>query len=90
MHKPVLLAEVISFLDINPGLTYVDCTLGHGRHSLEILKRLDGKGTLIGIERDESILKIAKDRLKDFSNCYLFHANFIDLKKILTDLNIRR
>ncbi|MBI3591868.1 MAG: 16S rRNA (cytosine(1402)-N(4))-methyltransferase RsmH [Candidatus Melainabacteria bacterium] len=90
MHKPVLLKEVINFLNIKDDGIYVDCTLGHGGHSLEILKRLNGRGKLIGIERDESALKIAKDRLKQFSNCYLFHSNYLDLKDLLKTLNISK
>jgi len=39
-HKPVLLDEVISSLNIKPNGIYVDLTLGGGGHSLEILKRL--------------------------------------------------
>ena len=67
MHKPVLLDETISFLNIKPGLIYVDCTLGAGGHSLEILKRLNGNGILIGIDQDKSTLELAKQRLNDFS-----------------------
>ncbi len=90
MHKPVLLDETISFLNIKPGLIYVDCTLGAGGHSLEILKRLNGNGILIGIDQDKSTLELAKQRLKDFSNCYLFHANFTELKTILAKLKISK
>lgn len=89
-HIPVLLEEVIGFLNLKPGHIYVDCTLGHGGHSIEILKRLDGNCTLIGIERDNSALQIAKSRLKDFKNCYLFHANFTGLKEILKELKISK
>lgn len=88
MHKPVLLNETIDLLNINQNNTYVDCTLGLGGHSLEILNKLNGKGKLIGIEQDESILAIAKEKLKKFENCYLFHANFLDLPEILQTLKI--
>ena len=87
MHKPVLVEEVINLLNIKEGI-YVDCTVGHGGHSLEILKRLNGQGILIGIERDKEALEVAKDRLKEFSNCYLFHTNYVELKSILKSLNI--
>lgn len=92
LHKPVLLNEVIDLLNIQKGKIYVDCTLGLGGHSQEILQRLNGEGILIGIERDKSALEIAKERLKEFSkvgiNCYLFHSNYLDLKNILRSLNI--
>ena len=88
VHKPVLLNETIDLLNINQNNVYVDCTLGLGGHSLEILNKLNGKGTLIGIEQDEAVLKIAKDKLKEFKNCYLFHANFFQLPEILQTLKI--
>lgn len=89
MHKPVLLDEVLNFLDIQKEKIYVDCTVGAGGHSLEILKRLNGNGILIGIEKDEDALKIAKEKLKEFNNCYLFHTNFLELRTILSKLKIK-
>ena len=50
-HKPVLLDECLSGLNIRPDGVYVDGTLGGGGHSSEIAKRLT-TGTLIGIDRD--------------------------------------
>ena len=90
MHKPVLLDEVISFLNIQKDKIYVDCTLGFAGHSLEILKKLDGTGILIGIEKDKDTLEFAKENLKDFSNIKLFNSNFLDLKNILKSLNIEK
>ena len=89
-HKPVLLNEAIDFLKVSKGKVYVDCTLGMGGHSLEILQRLNGDGVLIGIEKDESALQIAKERLKHYKNCYLFHADFLELKNILEKLKINK
>lgn len=88
MHKPVLVKEVIDLLDIRKGHVYVDCTLGLGGHSLEILKKLGGTGKLIGIEQDELSFKIAKDRLKDYPECYLFCANFLNIKEVLSSLGL--
>lgn len=51
-HVPVLLAESIGALEINPDGIYVDCTFGGGGHSSEILKRLSSKGRLIGFDQD--------------------------------------
>lgn len=88
MHKPVLLKETLDFLNIRDGI-YVDCTLGTGGHSIGILKALNGRGLLIGLDRDEEALKIAKERLKGYNNCYLFHSNYIDLKHILKEQGIK-
>ena len=89
MHKSVLLNESIEFLNLREGLTYVDCTLGTGGHSLEILKRLNGTGILIGIEQDKSILNIAKENLGNFKNCHLYHSNFTELPDILNSLKLK-
>ena len=51
-HKPVLLEEVIEGLNIISNGTYLDCTMGGGGHSLEILKRLSPIGHLYGFDRD--------------------------------------
>ena len=45
-HKPVMLNEVLSGLNINPDGIYIDCTLGGGGHSEKILEKLNGKGML--------------------------------------------
>ncbi len=52
-HIPVLLAEVIDYLNIKPGGVYVDCTFGGGGHSAAILKNLNEKGRLIAFDQDE-------------------------------------
>ena len=90
MHKPVLLKESLEFLDIKPGLTYVDCTLGLGGHSLEILKKLNGTGKLICLEHDEEIFKVSKDKLQQFNNCHLYNVSFIELPSILKELQINK
>ncbi len=90
MHKPVLLNETLDLLNVTPGKVYVDCTLGLGGHSLEILKRLDGNGKLIGIEQDETILEQARNKLSKYENCYLFRANFLELPEILKSLKIEK
>lgn len=89
MHKPVLLNQTIEYLNIKDAI-YVDCTVGLGGHSLEILNNLNGKGMLIGIECDEVSLNIAKEKLKKFNNCYLFHSNYKNLKDILKEQKIQK
>jgi len=90
LHKPVLLNEVIEFLNIQKDKIYVDCTLGCGGHSIEILKQLGENGKLIGLEKDEIVLNIAKERLKGYKNCYLFHSDFTELREVLKSINIEK
>ncbi|WP_333887673.1 16S rRNA (cytosine(1402)-N(4))-methyltransferase RsmH [Clostridium sp.] len=87
-HIPVLLKETIESLNIKQNGIYVDCTLGGGGHSLEILKRLSDKGRLIAIDQDISAISWAGERLKNFKNVIYVHNNFYNIKQILEELKI--
>ena len=50
-HKPVMLKEAIEALNLKPGMTIVDATIGTGGHSLEIAGKIFPGGRLIGIDR---------------------------------------
>ena len=67
-HVPVLIDEVLEYLNVQPGGVYVDATLGLGGHSLEIAKRLGGSGKLIGFDRDPEAMELAKARLAALGN----------------------
>lgn len=87
-HVSVLLEECIEALNIREDGIYVDCTLGGGGHSLEILKKLNGSGKLIGIDQDKNALAAAKERLKEYDNVLYVHENFYNIKDILDNLEI--
>ena len=90
-HRPVMLDEVISFIKPGKGDIIVDATIGAGGHSCEILKRIQPDGLLIGIDKDEEILKIAGKLLSKISDCYkLYQADFINLGCILEKLKISK
>ena len=82
-HKSVLLQECIDGLNIRKNKIYVDGTLGGEGHSKEIAKKLENTGMLIGIDRDEDALQVAKERLKEFSNIKYVHDNHDNIKQIL-------
>ena len=85
-HKPVLLDECLTALDIKPDGCYVDGTLGRAGHSLEIVRRLT-TGRLIGIDRDDAALDAAKERLAPYMDrVTLVHSNFDRLGEILREL----
>lgn len=87
-HVSVLLDECIENLAIKPDGIYVDGTLGLGGHSYEIASRLT-TGRLIGIDRDETAIARAGERLAPFSGkITLVHGNFSDTASILDDLGI--
>ena len=87
-HRPVLLAECLDALCICPDGVYVDGTLGRAGHSLEIAKRLT-TGRLIGIDRDETAIAAAQERLRDYmDHVTLVHSNFDRIGEILEELHI--
>ncbi len=87
-HKSVLLNECIENLNIRKDLIYVDGTLGGGGHSYHILKKLNGTGMLIGIDRDKDALNAATNKLAEFSNFQTVHDNHANIINILKELNI--
>ena len=88
-HLPVLLRECIEALNIRPTGTYVDGTLGMGGHSEEIAKRLGAGGRLIAIDRDETALAYARERLAPWTEHITFvHGNFRDLSDIFSSLEL--
>jgi len=87
-HRPVLLDECLEALNIRPDGIYIDGTLGRAGHSLEIARRLT-TGRLISIDRDETAIEAAKERLKDYmDHVTLVHSNFDRVGEILEELNI--
>ena len=88
-HKPVLLDECLAALNIKPNGIYLDGTLGRAGHSLEIVRRLDQGGRLIGVDRDETALAAARVRLAEYMDrVTLVHSNFSCVGQILDELGL--
>ena len=88
-HKSVLLEETIENLNIKPNGIYVDGTLGGAGHSLEICKRLDKEGRLIGIDQDADAIRAASDRLKEYGDrVTIVRDNYRNFKSVLDELNL--
>jgi len=64
-HIPVLLEEALEFLNVRPGGTYVDATLGLGGHSAAIARRLGAAGRLICFDRDPEAMAKGRARLEE-------------------------
>jgi 16S rRNA (cytosine1402-N4)-methyltransferase len=64
-HVPVLLEEVLDFLNVRPGGVIADATLGLGGHSAAIARRLGSTGRLICFDRDPQAMELAKARLDE-------------------------
>jgi 16S rRNA (cytosine1402-N4)-methyltransferase len=87
VHRPVLLREVLRFLALEPGLVVVDGTVGGGGHAAAILKAIGPTGTLVGLDRDRSMLDRAAEILAG-PNVHLIHASHADLPTTLEQLGI--
>ncbi|MDP3057348.1 MAG: 16S rRNA (cytosine(1402)-N(4))-methyltransferase RsmH [bacterium] len=85
-HVPVLLKEVLQYLDPKPNENFLDATLGDGGHAKEILKLTAPDGKLLGIDKDINSIKIAEENLAEFKDrVMIVHGNFLDIKKIVAD-----
>lgn len=82
-HYSVLLQESIDALAIKEDGIYVDCTLGRGGHSSEILKRLT-KGHLYCFDLDKQAIEESAVRLSKISNAFTcIHSGFETLGDVL-------
>ena len=90
-HQPVLLAEVLNWLNPQPGQTIVDATLGGAGHSRHIATRIGPTGCLIGLDQDQQMLARAKTALAGLPpRQHLFHASFEQLPEVLATLGIKQ
>lgn len=64
MHISICVKEILEILQITPGQTGLDATLGYGGHTLEMLKCLDSKGRLYALDVDPIELPRTKERLE--------------------------
>jgi 16S rRNA (cytosine1402-N4)-methyltransferase len=81
-HQPVLVEEVVEFLNVQPDGFYIDATLGSGGHAEAILARL-ATGRLVGIDRDPLALAAARERLAPFGEkVTLVHANLAEIDQL--------
>ena len=63
-HVPVLSQDVIRYLDVREGGTYLDCTIGLAGHAGQIARLLGPSGLLIGFDRDPKALELAGQNLQ--------------------------
>ena len=82
-HEPVLLREVLQWMNVREDGVYCDGTLGGGGHSEAILQASGGRASLYGIDRDETAIEAASERLKGFSGFHAIRGNFHDGKELL-------
>ena len=88
LHKPVLLEEIIEWLQPERGGVFVDCTVGAGGHSFAMLAASPDT-RVVGIDQDFDALAAARGRLAIFENrVQLFHSNFERITSVLAEAGI--
>jgi 16S rRNA (cytosine1402-N4)-methyltransferase len=90
-HEPVLVDEILFWLQCKPGGIYVDCTLGYAGLAVRILDCNAPDGILVGIDRDVTALAEARMRLKSaIDRVHVQHGNFRDLKAHVAGCGVRQ
>ena len=69
MHISVLLNESIEYLNLKEDSVIVNCTLGYGGHSSNVLKEIK-KGFLFAFDQDEEAIKFSNKRLSEIASNY--------------------
>lgn len=85
MHIPVLLDEVIEFLNLKSGQKFIDATINGGGHALAILEKIKPDGKLLGVEWDSELYKNLKSKVENLElnqDVILVNDSYANLKTI--------
>lgn len=83
-HIPVMLKEVLEYLEPSPGQNFIDCTLGGGGYTIAIAKKVGEKGTVLAIDLDKMAIKNLEFIIKNSElNIKSVRGNFKNLQKIV-------
>lgn len=81
-HIPVMLSEVLEYLDPKPGESFIDCTLGGGGYTRAIAEKVGESGLVLAIDEDELAINNFKNKYGALKNVILAQDNFRNLAKI--------
>jgi 16S rRNA (cytosine1402-N4)-methyltransferase len=87
IHTPVMVDEVLHWLDPRLGQTIIDGTLGGGGHTRALAERVGADGLVVGLDRDPDAVNAAVENLRELP-VKLVQANFCDLPEVLNELQI--
>ena len=86
MHIPIMVKEILDFLQIRPGQKGLDATLGYGGHTRKMLEKLEGHGHIYGLDVDPIESEKTKKRLRDLGYgediLTVKLCNFADIDKV--------
>jgi 16S rRNA (cytosine1402-N4)-methyltransferase len=87
-HEPILLEEIMSYLQVAPGKRFLDVTLGGGGHSEGILSR---GGQVIAMDQDPVAIAHATSRLRGFASQFCaLRGNFRDFPEMLQEIGVEK
>lgn len=76
-HLSVLKEVVLECLNLKPGDTVIDCTVGAGGHAEGMLEKIGPSGKLLGLDMDPLALQLARTHLSPYqAQIRLVEANF--------------
>lgn len=88
-HISVMPREILDYLRPAPGGCYLDATVGLGGHTRLLAEQLQGRGRIIGFDRDAASLELARQNLAAFhAVCDLRQANFKDMAEYLSGMGV--
>lgn len=90
-HKPVLLNEVLKYLNPNPGEFFIDGTVGSGGHAIAILEKIMPRGKFLGLDLDSAAIRRTEKRIAKISGfqfliskqIILLRGNYAEIPKII-------
>lgn len=88
-HIPVLLNDTITLLDLHENDQVIDCTIGFGGHSQEILKKLGKNGGLLGIDRDPTAANASQQLFSHDSRVKVINDTFSNSAEICKAQNFQ-
>ena len=86
IHKPVLLEETLTALNIKPDGCYVDGTFGRGGHSQEIIKQLSENGKLLAFDKDPQAITTANEIAANDERLHVRQGSFTQLEQAVNEL----
>ena len=82
-HIPVMVPEILKYLEVSSGGRYIDCTLGEGGHTKSLLEASNPGGEVLGIDADHEAIEVSKNRLEEYGERFIYeNSNFKNIKKI--------
>lgn len=82
-HIPVLLEEVLHYLNPQAGEHYLDLTAGYGGHATRVLERIGQDGTAVLVDRDQNAVAHVSELFKDDHRVQIVHNDYLHASKQL-------